>query len=146
MYVHRDQDGKITGRYTVAQEEGQEYLPDDSSELALLNTQNAKREEIRNAYSTAVTAPQTVGGITYHGGFESVIRLDAAKRLAEDLSQSDVTLFDVDNVGHTLSIADATEVIQTLGQQTQTDFAKKQGLLVDIENAANSATADGIAW
>lgn len=120
-------------------------LPALPAAIKLASDKDAKRAAIRAAYSVAVIAPQQINGVTYHGGFDSVIRLDGAKRLAVDLGMNEVTLFDIDDVGHALAIADATQVIQVLGQKTQADFAKKQGLMVDIKNADLAGLA-AISW
>ena len=64
---------------------------------------------------------------------------------AELAGKTEVTFYDTKNVGHVLSIADANAVIIQLGQQIQTLFAKKQGMMVSA-GKANISALDKIVW
>ncbi len=74
------------------------------------------------------------------------MKLDAAIRLAELAGATDVTLYDITNAGHLLPLADAKAVVLAIGDYVQTQFAKKQQLMLDIDAAADQASLDAIVW
>lgn len=119
--------------------------PDPAFTLEQLK--DKKRQEIRHAYATAASQPVTdANGVTWNGGYESAMKLDAAIRLAELAGATDVTLYDITNAGHLLPLADAKAVVLVIGDYVQTQFAKKQQLMLDIDAAADQASLDAIVW
>lgn len=108
--------------------------------------QQNRKKYVRNVFSKASVEGVTDATTTWHGGYDSAMKLDAAKRLAELAGLSTVTFYDVNNIGHELSIADATIVILTVSQKYQTDFAKKQRLMIAIEDATTKPTVQAIVW
>lgn len=121
-------------------------LSDEDKAIQLTNAKEAKRKEISKIFDIEAYVPVTVAGITYFGGDASATKLDAAKRLTELVGLAEVTFFDVDNIGHILTIAEATQVIVALAVKYQADFAKKQGLYVDIASATTLAELSTIVW
>ncbi len=113
--------------------------------IELERAREAKRAEIRAAYAAAAVVPQLIDGVEYHSGFDSITRLDGARRLAEQLGAAEVVFWDTSNAGHTLPLSAADQVIHTLGQQVQALFAKKQQLMVDIDSA-DVSSLDAISW
>ncbi|MCK5307927.1 MAG: hypothetical protein KAJ73_04880, partial [Zetaproteobacteria bacterium] len=103
-------------------------LPTESEQL-ITNKSNVSNA-IKNDFELIVLEAITVATINYHGGYESSIKLDAAKRLAELAGNTTVDFYDTINVSHTLSIVNAEAVILAIGSDYQTKFAIKQGLLI----------------
>lgn len=101
---------------------------------------------MRNAYEAACLLPVSAGGHDWNGGFDSALKLDAAKRLTESAGRTTVVFFDIDNVGHVLTIAEALAVVQAVGADFQTKLARKQARLVSIEQAADEAAVQAIVW
>jgi hypothetical protein len=80
-----------------------------------------------------------VAGVTYHGGYGSAQKLDGAYRLAQRSGATEVTFFDVDNVPHVLTLAEADAVCQAVATAYQTAFAKKQTLYAQIDAVDENA-------
>jgi len=111
----------------------------------LPEAQEAKLDEIRTAFQAAADLPFTdVNGITWNGGYDSAMRMDAAKRMAQLNSAMDVTFYDINNAAHTLLIADAESVVLAIGADYQTKFAAKQGFMLQVDAAASQADLDAI--
>jgi len=109
------------------------------------NAKNAKQTQIRNEFNTSQEAPVVVNTISYSGGFDSAIKLDAAKRLVEALGATEVTFYDVSNVGHILSLVDAQNVITAIAMDYQTKFGIKQARMVAVENATTIQEVEVVA-
>jgi len=107
----------------------------------LANAKEAKRTEVRTAYELDAGADVTVGTIVYQGGFDSAIKLDAAKRLAEAAGLLDVTFFDSTNNPQVLLLADAQLVILSVAAAFQTALARKQAAMVKIDKSTTSTIA-----
>ncbi len=105
-----------------------------------------KQDQIRSAFAQNENNPVDSLGQTWNGGYESTLKLDAAKRLAELINNTSVTLFDLNNIGHVLNLADAETVIIDVGMVYETLYQKKQGLFADIEAATDRAALEGIKW
>ena len=101
----------------------------------LAQAKETKRTQIRNTFNTQVELPVLVGTVSYHGGFDSAIKLDGAKRMVEALGGTTVTFYDVDNLPHILTLVEAQTVITAIGADYQTKFATKQAKMVQVENA-----------
>lgn len=96
-----------------------------------------KQTSIRTSYEIAANGNVTdVNNIVWNGGFDSCIKLDAAKRLSEAAGLATVRFYDVNNVAHDLTIADATTVILTISQVFQNAMTNKQTKMLAIESAA----------
>ena len=116
-------------------------------DFTLEQLKEKKRQEIRTAYQNTINQPFTDSlNRIWNGGFDSAIKLDAAIRLAELAGQIDVVLYDINNVGLTLPIADGKQVITELGSFIQQQFAKKQQLMNDIDTALDEITLNTIVW
>lgn len=106
----------------------------------------AKRNEIRIQYEADANAPVQALGETWDGGFESAIKLDAARRLSDAAGANTVTFYDVNNVGHEFYLAEALDVVIQVSFAYQTQLAKKQGLFIQIDSAQNKEQLDDIKW
>lgn len=94
-----------------------------------------RSQAIRDAYEAACLDPVPALGVAWNGGFDSAIKLDAAMRLAQAAGTTDVTFFDVDNVGHPLAFQDALKVVVTVAADYQTKLARKQACMAAIASA-----------
>jgi len=92
-----------------------------------------KFAEIRKAYDTAASASVTSLGKLWNGGFESAIKLDAARRLSEAAGAPSVKLYDINNIGHQLNFSDALQVCVAVASEYQIALSKKQGLFAAVE-------------
>jgi len=107
--------------------------------------QEAKRIEIRSAYAATGSAV-VANGVTWDGGFDSAIKLDAAKRLAEAAGASDVTFFDAANAPHVLDFATAQSVIIGVASAFQAALATKQALMRAINDAQTESDLYLVEW
>lgn len=131
-----------TVSYSIEAEEYKQWLLDggipepEFTDIELLaNAKETKRNVIREEFEINSNVPVVVNQISYHGGFDSAIKLDAAKRLSEAAGAIEVTFYDVGNTGHILSLVDAQNVITVIGAKYQNDFGVKQARMVAVENA-----------
>lgn len=116
----------------------------ESDRLARLRI--AKVSEIRDALTAAAIEPVEALGIQWHGGMDSGIKLDAARRLATENGLPTVEFYDTANVGHALSTADALIVCTAVGVKHQQDFARKQALMAQATSASSEAELAAVAW
>lgn len=104
-----------------------------------------KKTSIRMAFDAINAAPISgPNGNLWSGGFDSALKMDAAKRMAQMAGLSLVSLFDEENIEHVLSFADAEVVILAIGADYQTKFAQKQALMVAVDAANDAAALDAI--
>lgn len=119
-------------------------LPPKAPTLAELKA--SKIVEIRMAYEAAALTPVDALGFTWDGGFDSAIKLDAAKRLCEAAGQTSVTFFDTNNVAHDLNFTDALTVCISVAVAFQIQLAKKQTLFAQINAATSKTQVAAISW
>jgi len=105
-----------------------------------------KKQELTNAFNLESIKPVEVNSISYNGGFESAIKLDAAKRLNETAGLTEVSFYGIDNKPNVLSIGDATVVIMTIANKFQTDLAKYQSLKVELAGKKLVNTIEALSW
>lgn len=106
----------------------------------------AKQSEIREAYEAHTLNPVDALGATWDGGFDSAIKLDAAKRLSEAAGAPGVTFFDSENNAHDLSFADALTVCIAVAVEFQVALAAKQNYFLQIRAATNENELESITW
>jgi hypothetical protein len=127
---------KPDGSTTTITEIGDFPEPDWSLEpipKSLIDIKTEKLNEIRDDYKAAEIEPVDALDISWNGGFDSAIKLDAARRLSEAAGAPGVEFFDVSNVGHQLSFADALVVCITVASVYQNTLSKKQRLFKEVE-------------
>jgi hypothetical protein len=120
--------------------------PEFTTDETLSNAKEAKRIEIRAAYVLDSESPVTVNSVAYQGGFDSAIKLDAARRLSEAGGAVKVTFFDCSNNARILSLVDAQVVILTVASAFQTSFARKQLAMVAVDNATTESEVNLIIY
>ena len=117
---------------------------DFSTPFNLANARTAKKGEVRAAFSVAASLPVSAAGFDWSGGFDSALKMDAAKRMAELAGLPSITLFDANNVEHVMTIAAAEAVILTVGADYQAKFATKQALMVAVDAATDEAELSSV--
>ena len=145
-----------TGAVSLTQAQWQEFIDNNGARqwdattntvipyappFNLTHAQALKKQQIRAAFTTAAALPVTdANGIIWDGGYDSALKLDAAKRMAELAALTNVTLFDSTNTAQTLTIAQANTVILAIGADYQTKFTTKQSLMAQVDALATTAT------
>lgn len=114
------------------------YLPD------LGEMKAEKKEQIRAAFEVNSTKPVIALGLSWHGGIESALKLDAARRLALEAGETGVEFFDTSNQGHLLTMADAKTVALMVGGAYQVEFGNKQTLMVQVDQAETLEALEAI--
>jgi hypothetical protein len=125
-------------QYLIWVAQGNTVTPAQTKAEILADAVTSKQNEIRTAYDIQAVLPVVdANSISWNGGFDSCIKLDAAKRLSESAGLTNVTFYDYNNDSHSLLIADALTVILTISQAFQTTMATKQTKMLAINSAAN---------
>jgi hypothetical protein len=107
----------------------------------------AKLATIAADFQAAANASVTdAGGAVWNGGFESAQAIYGAAQLAQAGGAASVTIFDAGNIGHPLTISQATAVAAVVGAAYQAAFAKYQGLKVKIAAATTAEAVQAIVW
>jgi hypothetical protein len=123
-------------------------IPEDANTIAtrLYKSRVGKKAYIIKAFEKQFEAPVSALTFDWNPGYDSVLKLDAAKRLAEAASFADVTFFDFSNAPHVLTIAEATEVIMAIANHYSLEFTKKQQKSVQLVNATTLQEVKDILW
>ena len=123
-----------------------QYVDKEESEISIDALKIERKDLIRSAFSSIESNSITVNSIEYHTGFESAAKLKMVIDLAELASETEVTFFDIENVGHNLTISDAKALLSEIYNDYKTKFAKKQSLLTDIDAATTITDVEAIIW
>lgn len=119
--------------------------PQPTEAELLANAKLSKRAQIRSGYDYFNSLPVVdSNGVEWVGGFDSAIKLDAAKRLAETFGATEVTLYSYPNQPYVLSLADALAVIGLVANSYQTALATKNSLYNDVDNATDLAGVEAV--
>jgi hypothetical protein len=121
-------------------------IPAPTSSQLLDDAKVTQSNIIHDGFNIDSIADVTALTFAWNGGFDSAIKLDAAMRLAQSAGLTTVDFYDKSNVAHTLSIADATTVVQAIAGAYQTVFAKKQSKMISIANATTISEVQSIVW
>ena len=105
-------------------------LAADFAELQFESARADHLDLIRTWFSAVESGPVDSIGVTWNGGYDSAMKLDAAHRLSGEAALPGVTFYDVDNVGHDLNLVDARQVVIDVSVQYQMLFSQKQQLMV----------------
>lgn len=115
--------------------------------LTLAEAQAGKLSSIAVEFQAAANATVAdSSGVEWSGGFESAQAIYGAAQLAQAGGAASVTVFDASNIGHDLTIAQATDVAAMVGAAYQVVFAKYQGLKVKIAASTTVAEVQAISW
>lgn len=137
----KDTDGFVKHDYRVVDKTAEELL----SALDVIKTE--KKDQVRRIFSrVSVMSVTDTNGAVWNGGFDSAVKLDAAKRLADTAGLENVVFFDASNGAHTLSMVEATAVVLTVANAYQAALAQKQSLLLQITNATTVEAVDSANW
>ena len=115
-----------------------------TKQFVLSYAKNLKKQQIRDAFRDAFAAadapPVDALSLKWNGGYDSALKLDAAKRLAELVGKREVVLYDIYNTGHKMNVTDAETVIIAVGADYQKKFAKKQTLMRQVDALPDTST------
>jgi hypothetical protein len=112
----------------------------DTKPFILSSAITVKNNEIRTAFEAAAILPLTdQNNVTWNGGYTSASKINGAIQVQQMKSKTTVDLFDIDNVKHTLSIADAQQVALLLGDDYQVKFAQKQAYMIQAATAQSES-------
>jgi len=91
----------------------------------LLKSKDIKCREIRTAFNESVNQAIIDGsGVLWDAGYDSALKLDAAKRMAELAGLTSVVFYDALNAAHTLALSEASNVILLIGSNYQDKFTR----------------------
>jgi len=126
--------------------------------VSVILPESPNLDQIKDAYKTLfrgiydilsngnVVVGSGLTAVTYQGGFDSAIKLDAAKRLSEVAGLTSVTFFDIYNKPHTLAIPDATTVILSVATAFQSSISRKQTAMVAVDQAVDAAGISAVVY
>lgn len=121
-----DADGNVT--VTKEEQEAEYYLKKNTELL------EAKKDQIRSESLIILNAPVTdTNGIVWNGGFDSALIIDGRVRIAQNASLTEVTIFDNDNLPHTLTLEEATSVVIQISAQYEAAFVRKQTAMAALD-------------
>ena len=127
----------ITQNYTIT--------PRLSTADYLLEVKTLKAQQVKAEFIIQADLPATdSNAVVWQGGWDSSMKLDAAKRLSEAAGSSVVKFFDYANTAHVLTIPDAMQVVLAVAGQYQTLLGKKQDYYLAIGNATTVAQVEAI--
>ncbi|MGI9303745.1 MAG: hypothetical protein ACR2RB_13745 [Gammaproteobacteria bacterium] len=99
-----------------------------------------RAQTIRDAFASGQLRPVAVLGRHWVGGRASALNLFYAHHLAQATGLTQVTFYSAeDHAPQVLSLAQAEQVVNAVGQQYQVDLAQKESLLAAIEAATTSS-------
>jgi len=121
-----------------------DYMPP----FVLADAIQQKYNEIRAAFKMAISLPITdASGVIWDGGYDSALKIDAAKRLAVLAGQTTLDIYDKNNNAHNLSLSDVDNIVLLIGDDYQTKFKKKQAFMNQVDalpGTSTQADIDGI--
>ncbi|SEG14296.1 hypothetical protein [Marinobacterium lutimaris] len=101
------------------------------------------QEQVRNDAEASYRESVTFGdGSAWNGGFDSAMAINGEVQLQEFDGATTVTLFDINNDPHTLTLAEGKAVAAAVGAQYRIRFAAKQSAmraLADVDLTATDA-------
>lgn len=115
--------------------------------LPLATVQQNKIAELRAAFNAASIASVTdANGVTWSGGQPSGTAIYLACQMAQQDGMANVTLWDVNNAAHTLTVAEGMTVAATIGAAYQAAFQRWQTQRDAVKSATTISAAAAIAW
>lgn len=140
------QDNYIASNLTLITEEEAKTILNPLTHISLADLKELKKSEIREKFE--IDSNKSVLALTYrwNGGFDSAIKLDAAKRLSESAGLTSVVFFDINNIPHSLSFPDALQVIIAVASSFQYQLGKKNALLNVIDTSTSVSEVNDVLW
>ncbi len=123
--------------------DGVKWVKDAAAELADLRI--AAAAVVRDAFNQAITQPVPANGTEWNGGMDSALAIDGAVRLAEQMDQTSIDLFDAANQTYSVDTATGTTIAAAVAADYQQKLAQKQQLLRDIAKA-NADQLPALVW
>jgi hypothetical protein len=138
--------GSFESRLVSAIPEEELLLSLPADLVPISEIKSTKKDAIRTSFEDDIALPVVVNLVSYAGGMDSALKLDAAKRLAEAMGLTSVTFFDINNAPQVLLLADALAVVVAVGVAYQTSLARKQAALVKIDNANTETNINKVVF
>lgn len=89
----------------------------------------------------------TIKTITFNGGDSSASAIASAVELAQNLNETNVSLWDYDNIiHHNISFAEAMTISAFIAKKYRDDMFKRQDLLKQINDATTIEELGAIQW
>lgn len=98
-----------------------EWPSEEAAEQMVLQ-KKAQIDNVVAAFYITAAADVVVDGVHYKGGQESADTINGAVELAKQLNETTVTVFDVNDDEHDLSIADGKKVAAQVGKAFRTAY------------------------
>ncbi|SIS87723.1 hypothetical protein [Neptunomonas antarctica] len=106
---------------------------------------DAAANAVRDGFSASIKQPVAANDTTWNGGMDSALAIDGAVRLAEQMGQTEIDLFDAANQAYSLDIGTGRTIAAAVGAVYQVKLARKQQLLRDIASVSSSEL-DALIW
>lgn len=113
-----------------------------TEEQQLQSAKLNKDYAIRASFDWHLDQPLDLNDIGWTAGFDSAIRLDAARRLAVDEA---VTFYDADNGAHTLTLDEAAVVVNLIAASFQTALEAKNSAYTEVNLAETLEDVEAVA-
>lgn len=111
----------------------------EKADKAFKEAQKAKKREVKDRYDLLSLTPVVTSYGSYIGGWSSAGAINSAVSLAQALGETTVTLTDVDDEEHDLTLAQAIEVAVAVGVATRTWFFEEKAKLRAVKKATTIA-------
>ena len=105
-----------------------------------------KKNVIRNSFNIDSINDVIVDGVSYHGGMDSAMKLEAAQRFAELAGSPTVVFYDITNKKNVLKIDVAKHIVLTIVDDFQVKLSKKQAAMIKIDSAKTEAALNKISY
>ena len=110
--------------------------PEPTPEELLSKAKLQRKAHIKAEYEWFNTQPVVDGnGVGWAAGFDSSLKLDGARRLAEQVGNTEVTFYSDDNQPQLLSIAEAINVVILVAGTASQALGFKNGLYDDVDSS-----------
>lgn len=124
----------------------EEYVaPSEQDRIESLK--KSKRNKVRADYESDLNnVPVQVNGIDWDCLRDSPIMLNGELEYAQKIGADVVVFFDFNNRSHSFSLSEAEEIIIGVATEFRARYAKKQTLMVAIDNATTKTKLEAISY
>ena len=109
----------------------------ETAEKILERAKTVKISQIKSLFEIESNKPVPVNGVEYKGGYDTVSRIDSARRLGILHSTNPLTLYDKNDEPISLNPRETEDVVKGLGVNYQTLYAIRQSLILSTKKALN---------
>lgn len=109
----------------------------DLSDCTFADLKLAKQTHIRKAYDDSESSLVNLHGFDWHSNSMSCLKLDGVLRRAVGKDESTVTFTDSLNRKRSLTIVQAQEIVESVTENQETRFMKKQDYMVEVDDVTS---------